>query len=277
MLKIHYLLSILLTLAMSSNAFGQTKLKDNFVNDSTILLLKIKQVTQNWFTNDKPNQIPSQTTTEIFDTTGKITKRIYTNYTYHKFVSDFTYDERKNVVKVKEKYFDWNPYREKHKNDTILKTSTKKYNLKTKVDADFKQSRFNHFQPKLIRDSLGRIIQRIDTIEFGYELTHYQYNHKGNLIEIKHFVTRDSETPELFAIDSFAYDINGRKIKEINYFDFKTKDGIEKHDREVVTLFQYNDMGLLTEKLITRKYLSLKEEEHFNPNSNLYKYEYSFY
>jgi hypothetical protein len=263
---------------MSSNTFGQTKLKSNFVDDSTILLVKIKQVTQNWFTNDKPNQIPSQTTIEMFDTTGKITKRIYTNNTYHKFVSDFTYDERKNVVKVKEKYFDWNPYREKHKNDTILKTSTEKYNLKTKVDDNFKQSRFNHFQTKLIRDSLGRIIQSTDTIElFGYKLTHYQYNNNGNLIEIKHFVIRHSETPELFAIDSFAYDINGQKIKEINCFDFKKKDGIEQHDKEVVTLFQYNDMGLLTEKLITTKYLSLKEEPHFNPNSNLYKYEYSFY
>ena len=276
MLKRHYIISILFTLTMSSNTFGQTKLKDNFVADSTILILKIKQVTQNWFTSDKPNQTPSQTTAEIFDTTGKITKRIYINYTYHKFVSDFTYDERKNVIKVKEKYFDWNPYRVKHKNDTVLKTSTEKYNLKTKVDVDFKQSGFSHFPTKLIRDSLGRIIQSTDTIKCGYELTHYQYNNKGNLIEIKHFVTRHSETPELFAIDSFACDINGQKIKEINYFDFKKNDGIEKHDREVVTIFQYNDMGLLKEKLITTKYLSLKES-YSNPNSSLYKYEYSFY
>lgn len=265
--------SVLFTLTILSDAFGQTKLKDNLVSDSTIFKLNIKQITENGFGNiNAPN--PYWATFETFDTIGRITQRTSINYAYHKFVYDFKYNNRGNEILVTEKYYDWSPYREKNKNDTILKTSTEKYNLKTKKAKDFKPIRFSQFQTKLTMDSIGRVIQSTDTIKCGYKKTYFQYDDKGNLIEIKHFVTRHSEKPELFAIDSLSYDIKGKKIKEVNYFGFKTNDGIEKHDREVETIFQYNDQGLLKEKLITTKYLSLKDSK---PDSTLYRYEYSFY
>jgi hypothetical protein len=245
--------------------------KASLVSDSVIAKFKIKQITENGFGNTSDLN-PYWTTFETFDSTGRITQRTSINYAYHKFVHDFRYNTEDEIT-ITEKYYDWNPNR-KNKNDTILKTSDEKYNLKTKEGKELKPVGPGQFQAKKIMDSIGRVIQRTDTIKFGYSITYYQYNGKGDLVEIKRYDTRNSEKPGLVAIDRFVYDAGGHKIKEVNYSGFKTKDGIEKHDKEVETLFYYNDLGLLKQKLIATKYLSLKNS---GSNSVMYKYEYSFY
>jgi len=249
---------------MFTDVFGQTKLKDNLVDDSTILKLKIKRVTENWYT-DIQNANPSQTTIEVFDTTGNITQRTHINYTYHKFVSDFIYNEKKGKIKVVEKYYDWNPYREKNKNDTILKTTIEKYNLSTKENVDFKRNTLNQFHTKVLSDSLGRIIQSTDTIKCGYQISYYQYDDKSNLVKMKSYIIHHSERPELSVAISFYYDTKGRKIKEVKHFDFKKIDVEEKNGGEEITEYQYNEFGLIKEKVILKS------------DKTIYKYDYLFY
>ncbi|MEI9809928.1 MAG: hypothetical protein WDO16_19800 [Bacteroidota bacterium] len=272
MLKRYFLLMIF-SLTVFSDLFGQTKLKDNLVADSVILKLKVKQITENGFGNIN-DQNPYWATFEAFDTTGRIIKRTFINYGYHKFVYDFKYNTRKNEIIVTEKYFDWGSHREKNKNDTTVKTSTEKYNLRTKGYKDFKSSGFKEFQAILTKDISGRLIQSKDTIKFGYQITYYQYDDKNHLVERKRLITRQSGNPELFSLDSLTYNSKGQRTKEVNYFDFKIENGITKHDREVETIFNYENNGLLKERLITTKYLSFKKSK---PGTTIFRYEYLFY
>jgi hypothetical protein len=258
---------------MWAEVLAQTTLKDNLEADSTILKLRISKITENGFGSIEELS-PIWTKIETFDTLGRISQRTDINYAYHKFVCNFKYNEEKKEVTITEKFYDWNPHRGKNKNDTILKASREKYDLRTKENKKYKPSKFSQFQAQLTIDSMGRLIQSKDTIKFGYQIVCYLYDPKSNLVERKHFIMRHSEKLELFAKDSLVYNSRGQKIKEINYMDFEENNGMIKHNREVETVFQYNNLGLIERKTISIHYLRLKNA---NSNSTVYKYEYVFY
>jgi YD repeat-containing protein len=56
-----------------------------------------------------------------------------------------------------------------------------------------------------------------------------------------------------------------RKIKEVKHFDFKKIDGEEKNGGEEITEYQYNEFGLIKEKVILKS------------DKTIYKYDYLFY
>lgn len=265
-----YVILLVLTMTILSNAFCQSQLIDNLVADSTIFKFRIKQVTENgWGSIQTPK--PYWTTIEKYDTIGRLNQRVSINYAYWKFVYDFIYDNNK-LLKVITRYYDWNPYIEKSKNDTILKTSEKRYSFDKKKKK--KQDPFDDFQTKLSIDSVGRIVKSIDTIKCGYSIVYYKYNENGNLTERKYYITRHDDPPELFEIDSLVYNTKKQKIKETHYLDFTEINGTAKHQREGETIYTYDNLGLLKERLNTTKYLSLKDS---TPSLTMYKYEYEFY
>ena len=121
---------------------------------------------------------------------------------------------------------------------------------------------------------MGRVIQSVDTIKCGKQITDYTFEINGKVVEKRSYIACDNNQPRIVAIDSLKYNELGQLIEEVNYSGFKKQDTTSTHNREVKTTFTYNEMGLLTEKIVITKYLSLKNND---PNPLVYKYEYDLY
>jgi hypothetical protein len=273
MLNRHITILLLLTFLSVSTLFGQDKLRDNFVSDSLIRKLKIKQVTENWF-HDSLQISPANTTIEKYNEFGQKTQRIHINYFYHKFIDNYEYNQKKNLIIKTQYYYDWNPYREKHKGDTIINKTVSKFDINYGRKLKTKSSRLEEFLPKFTFDDKGRLTKRIDTIKFGYNITYNTYDNKDNLIERKLYISRNSEKPYLYSVDSLYFNLNGKLIKETNFYDIKMNEDIWTFDREVITTYTYLQEGLILKKTKVEKYQSLKDRD-FKPTT--YRYEYEFY
>ncbi len=256
-----------------SNLFGQGKFRDNIVSDSLIRKLKIKQVTENWF-HDSVQISPANTTIEKYNEFGQKTQRVHINYFYHKFIDDYEFNLKKNTIIMTQHYYDWNPYRESRKLDTIVKKTVSKYDINSGRKLKTKPSRLEEFQPRLTFDNYGRVTKRIDTVKFGYNITYYTYDKKDNLVEKKLYTSHHSEKPYLYSVDSLHYNLNGQLTKESNYYDIKMNEDKWEFDREVITTYSYTQDGLILEKTNVTKYQSLKNRD-FKPT--VYRYEYEFY
>jgi hypothetical protein len=268
------ILLFVFALSTLSDTFGQLKLRENLVADSTAIKHRISMVIQDWFTGSAPDLEPAQTTTEYFDSTGRIIRRTYINYTYDRYESDFIYHKKKSFVRIKTTRYDWNPFRETRKGDTIVTRSVEKYDLLTGIRYDLRRTRFALFQPLLIMDTMSRVVQSADTIKFGYDIARYQYDSTGNLVEIRHFETRFSEEHELQMVYNYTYNDHGQIAKMILWTGYNRKDGYQMPGKEVETDYRYNDQGLLSEMLITTSHLSLKHNE---PGTVVYRYRYGFH
>lgn len=273
MLKRHATILLILTFFSVSNLFGQDNLRDNIVSDLLIRNLKIKQVTENWF-HDSLQISPANTTIEKYNEIGQRIKRIHINHFYHKFVDDFEYNLKKNSIIKTQHYYDWNPYREIQKGDTIVKKTVFKYDINSGRNLKTKPSRLEKFQPKLTFDNYGRITERIDTIKFGYHITHYNYDINAKVVERKHYRSRHSKKPDMYSIDSLHYNLKGQLEKETNYYDIKEDEDKWEFDREVVKTFSYTQNGLILEMIKLQKHQSLKNRD-LKPT--VYRYEYEFY
>jgi hypothetical protein len=269
----HITILLMLTFISVSNLLGQDKLRDNIVIDSLVRTLKIKQVTENWF-HDSIQISPANTTIEKYNEVGQKTQRIHINYFYHKFVDNYEYNQKKNVIVKTQYYYDWNPYREKHKGDTILKKTVSKYDINSGRKLKTKPSRLEEFQPILTFDDKGRLTKRIDTIKFGYNITYYTYDKRDDLLERKLYITRNSDKPSLYSVDSLYFDLNRKLIKETNYYDIKINEDKWTFNREFVTTYTYTQEGLILKKSKLEKYQSLRDR-YFKPT--IYRYEYEFY
>ena len=269
----YFLFTFIFALTIMHETLGQAQLPRQITPDSIVKKLHIRQVTENWFTGVGDDH-PANTTYELFDESGNRIQRVHINYFYHKFINNYSYDRKKGVVVDKEEYYDWNPYREKNKGDTVLKKSRHKYPVAAKKDAKSKAAGINEFSSGRIYDTEGKLIQQTDSIKFMYETTYYTYNNNGQLNEKKQFISRFSEKPQLNRIDSFFYNTNSTLIsKEINYFDIKTTGDKIIYDRVVERRYTYNVQGLVIEKEVEEKYLSLNRSS----KPSFYKYEYRFF
>lgn len=275
MLKQHSTILLLLTCMLVSDLFGQDKLNENIVSDTLLKKLKIKKVIENWYV-DSFQVSPANTNIEIYNEQGLKTQGVYINHFYHKFVENYSYNLRRGIVVMKRNYFDWNPYREKRKGDTILKKSVLKYDIITKRNKKTKLGKLEEFKPEQTYDRNGRLIIRIDSTKFGYSTTTFDYRTDNKIVERKQYIIRLSRDTLLNSVDSLYYNINGQKIKEINYYDFKLQQGIWKHGREVITTFSYMNDGLILSKTKETKFLMLTQKDTI-PNVTIYKYEYEFY
>jgi hypothetical protein len=257
-----------------SNLFGQDKLSDNIVSDSLIRMHRIKQVTENCWFHDSLKSSLANTTIEKYNEFGQKTQRTQINYLYHKFIDNYQYNQKKNVIIKTQLYYDWNPYREKRKGDTIVKKTVSKYDIDSGINIKTKPSRLDIFQPRLTFDNYGRITERIDTVKCGYNITYYTYDKTDKIVERKHYTSHHSEKPYLCAVDSFHYNLKGQLVQEINYYDIKVNEDKWECDREVDTTYIYTQNGLILEKTNVTKYQSLKNID-FKPT--VYRYEYEFY
>ena len=241
-LKIHTTKLLILNFMSVANLFGQDKLSDNIISDSLIR-------------NQK-------------------TQRTHINYFYHKFIDNYEYNQNKNEIVETQYYYDWNPYRERRKGDTIVKKTTTKYNFDNRRKIKTKLSPFERFQPRLTFDNTNRLTERIDTIKCGYNITYFTYDKNNKVIERKHYTSHHLENPYLFAVDSLHYNLNGQLVKETNFYDIKITEDKWVFDREVLTTFSYYQNGLIQEKTNVTKYESQKNR-NFKPI--FYRYEYEFY
>lgn len=255
-----------------SNLFGQNKLRDNIVSDSLIRKFKIKQVTENWF-HDSLKTPPANTTVEKYNEFGQKTQRIYINYLYHKFIDKYDYNKKKNLIIKTELFYDWNPYRKKRNGDTIVEKTVTKYYFNSRRKRNTKPSRLVEFHPKFTFDKNNRIIERIDTIKCGYNITTFTFDKNNHVIERKYYKTHHSETPNLFAIDSLQYNINGQLVRETNYYDIKMDKDKWKFNREVVKTYTYYQNGLVKEKVSITKHHKLSDS-NFTETVSRYKYEF---
>ena len=264
------LLTLMFSLSTLCGLMGQGP--GQIIADSVVKKMKIRQVTENWFTNLNETK-PANTTYEIFDSAGNRLQRVHINYFYHKFVNNYSYNYKKGIIIEQQEYFDWNPYREKNKGDTILKRSTHKYAITAK---NKKNSRggIDRFTPRLLYDTAGKLVQRTDSIKFGYQTTHFSYNDNGQLIERKISVSRFSATPRLESIDSLFYVGNTHLVnKEISYYNIKENGGQLIYDRMVETRYSYNEYGLPDSKEVFDRYLTIDNKT----GPSKFKYHYSFF
>lgn len=273
-IKITYkvLLYLLICLPVQGS-IAQNELREPLVDDSLILKHRIQQVTENWFHNSL-QESPANTTTELYNEAGQRTQRIYINYTYHKFVDHFEYNEKKHVIIQKQHYHDWNPHREKRKGDTLVKKKVFTYDLSSKRNVKAKNGSLDTFEPILTFDRMARITTRKDTVKCGYNITHYSYDKNNRVVERIHYTTRHDEPPKLVSIDSLQYNPEGRLVKEINYHSPSTSENNRSFDREVITIFRYFPNGLLEEKTIQKIYNTQTDAGLI---SSVYKYSYTFY
>jgi hypothetical protein len=271
--KRHTAILLILTFLSVSNLFGQNKLRENIVSDSIIRNIKIKQVTENWF-HDSLKTSPANTAIEKYNEFGQKTQRILINYFYYKFIENYEYNQKKNVIIKTQHYYDWDPYREKRKGDTIVKKTITKYDFYSGRKIKTKPSPLEEFQPRLSFDSNNRITERIDTIKFGYNITYYTYDKNNKVIERKRYTSRHAKHPYLFAVDSLHYNLNGQLVRETNYYDLKITEDKWVFDREVITTYNYYQNGLIQEKTSVTKYQSLNNRDC---KPTVYRYEYEYY
>jgi hypothetical protein len=258
---------------MITTLFGQTNLAPGIISDSLIQKMKIREVTENWFTSTNWLN-PANTSYEQFNENGNRILRVHINYFYHKFVNHYLYDYKKGVIIDQQEYYDWNPYREKRKGDTLVKKSINKYYISTKQNIKTKPNGSDRFTTSTSYDSSGQITQQIDSIKFGYSITNFTFDNYGRLTERKNYVTRNSEKPRLVRIDSLFYHTNSYLIsKETIYYSIRQINEQNIYDRVVQTSYKYNDVGLIIEKENLEQYLSLNN----SPTPTIHKYEYKFY
>jgi hypothetical protein len=273
MFRQHSSILVILTFISVSNLLGQDNLRDNIVNDSLIRVHRIKQVTENWY-QDSLKKSPLNTTIEKYNESARKTQKIHINYFYHKFINDYEYNLKKNEI-IKTQYcYDWNPYRERRKGDTILEKTVSKYDINTKRNLKTRHSQLEEFRPKETFDNNGRITERIDTTKLGYEIKIYNYDENGKVVERKYYRSHHSNKPFLHAVDSLQYNSIGQLIKETNYYEIKEADDKWEFNREVIKTYSYTKNGLIAEKTELTKYQSLKNRD-FIPT--VYSYEYEFY
>jgi hypothetical protein len=273
MLKRYTAILLILIFWSVSNLLGQDKLIDNIVSDSLIRKLKIKQVTEKWF-YDSLQRTPANTSIEKFNENGQKTQRIHINYSYHKFIDNYEYNLKKNIIVKTQNYYDWSPIIEKRMRDTIVKKSVTKYDINSGRRLKTKPSSFEKFQPKLTFDNYGRVTDRIDTIKCGYNITYYAYGANNKVIERKHYRSHHSENPYLFAVDSLYYNLNGQLVRVTNYYEITMDDGKWEFNIEVVTKYSYYGNGLVQEKSNRTNYKSLNNRDY---KTTVYRYEYEFY
>lgn len=271
MLKHSYIL-LLAVLTLSLNIFGQNKLSDNLVPDSTIRQFKIKRVKEYGYARiGLPT--PSYSNVELFDTTGRIERKTFLN-NYYRFERNYSYNIKKNLISVTEFQYDRYSHLNDTENDSLIRTLNKKFNLTTKEQVDRKPSQLGQFRSEQILGNQDRLIQRSDTFKLVEYFDKFQYNASNQLVETRHFVKINQQAPALYAIDSLFYNEKHQKIKEINYFGFMIIENLGKHNQEIQTIFQYDVQGLLTEKKSTTIHLGVKNDI---PYSTMSRYEYEFY
>lgn len=272
MLKRHNFILFILAFIAISNSFGQIILDDNMLSDSLIKKHKIKQVTENWF-HDSITTSPENTTIEKYNEIGQRTQRITINYFYHKYIDDYTYNLKKYIVTKTQYYYDWNPYREKKRGDTIVEKTVLKYDISTRRNLKIKPNILDKFQPRFTFDNFGRIAERIDTVKCGYISSFYTYDENGRVIERKYYELHHSENPYLFAIDSLHYNNSGQLIKQVN-LEIRMNGDKWDVEREVIETYIYNEKKLLSEKTRSHRYLLLQDSEHI---PTVFRYSYEFY
>lgn len=266
-------LTFILTLTTMSELPGQEQFPNQITPDSVVKKLKIRQVTENWFTSSSET-VPSNTTCDLFDEFGNRIQRMHINYLYHKFINNYLYDYKKGVIIDRQEYYDWNPNREKNKGDTVIKKSVHQYFITTNKSTKVKPSGIDKFSKKYSYNAEGKIIQQIDSIKFGYETTYFTYDNNGQLNERRRFISRFSEKAHLESIDSLFYNSNSLIIsKEINYYNIRNNESQIVYDRVVERKYKYNELGLLIEKEILEKYLSLNGAS----KPTIYRYDYEFF
>ena len=254
-----------------TDSFGQEQPAKPILIDSIVKKFKIRQVTENWFTSLGMTK-PSNTTYDIYDELGNRLQRVHINYFYHKFISTYFLNLKKGILIEKQEYFDWNPYREKNKGDTIIKRTVRKYSNAEKKKN--KKSGIDKFLRKLTFDNEGKVIEQTDSIKFGYAITSFTYDMEKRLIERKIFISRFSEKRQLESIDSLFYIPNTNLISnEISYYGIRNNEDQIIKDRFIERRNRYNESGLLIEREISENYLSLNKPSQ----PTIYKYEYSYF
>ncbi len=253
-------------------AFGQWAFGENLVSDSTVLRHAIKKVVQIGY-GDTHRDTPYWTTEEIFDDSGRIIQRTSINHSHHKFVQKVNYHKKNNSLKITTLYYDWSSSKNEPRNDTTCRKTRGRYK---KVDNRIilKGLPYSQNPIRTTIDSMGRVIQSVDTIKCGKQITDYTFDITGNVVEKRYHITRHNDEPRIVAIDSLKYNELGQLIEEVNYSGFKKQNPTSTHNREVNTTFTYNEMGLLAEKVVITKYLTL---ENTDPNPLVYQYEYDLY
>jgi len=251
----HFIQILVFLFTCIATSSGQNNLATHIISDSVVQKMKIKKVTENWFTNPGEAK-PANTTYEQFDEKGNRILRVHINYFYHKFIHKYSYDYKRGIIADNQEYYDWNPYREKNRDDTILKKSVTKFYISTKQNIKTKPGGLNRFATTLSHDSSGNVFQQTDSIKFGYKTIYFVYGANGLLCERKCFISRHSEKPQLVSIDSLFYIPNSLSLsKEISYYGIEKDEHQFKYNRAVQTTYKYNDAGLIIEKAILEKYL----------------------
>lgn len=275
-LRILIVLIAICLLLNHSSLLAQRILVGTMIHDSLVRKLRIKQVTKNWYSAQEER--PSNTTIEFYNQAGYRTKRIFINHLYYKFIHDYIYNFKRDVLKVKEYYFDWNPHREKRKGDTILKKKTYKYGIQLKRKLGTKPNVIEEFKSKKRIDKKGRLIELIDSVKFGYRITQFQYDERERVssTEIKIHLLQLSRDTILYSRHNFHYNSKGFVSKELNYFDFKLENGMWRHSGEENMDYIYSNEGLVLEA--TRENRNSVGEKYENlPIVSKFKYSYEFY
>jgi hypothetical protein len=261
-------LGILALLLHSLCLSGQLMDDELLVPDSLIEKHHIKKVVENGYGNIV-NPIPYWITKETYDTNGRIALRESINSSYWRYVYIFSFNDEKKTVKVQKTWYDFHNYEINRKGDTIPKRSKEVYSLDT---SKINKKKYAIPLVYINYDSTGRIAERYETVKCVERKTYYAYGQKGKLIARQHISTYHADWSRLEAIDSLEYYADGNLAKETTYH-FPTN-GDANYDKKIETIYSYNALGLLSEKLIKDYYLSLGKKE---PNVTLYKYEYAYY
>jgi hypothetical protein len=262
--------TIVFLLIFASNILSQRNLSSIFIPDSVINRFGITHVEEHGFAN-LGDTAPSWSTMEDFDTTGRLIKRVSTNYSDAKFVENYFFNKKTQQTIVSIQKLDWNPSREKNRGDTISSKTAERYDHKPKKNSRLKG--IEKFVTKNTFDSSGRIIMSIDTIKCGYLTQRFEYDLNGQLFRRLKYDTHHGEPPQLLEIMTWEYDGNGQIAREISYIGFKENDGaIGQHSKEVKKENSYNELGLLKERVIASRSMS----SPLTVRPQVYKYSYRF-
>ena len=162
--------------------------------------------------------------------------------------------------------------KEWNQGDTITKKSSHKYALNGEPLKKSKVKGPEDYPPRYEYDSIGRIITKIDTTKFGHNYAHYEYDRRGNLRLIRNFFEMFSREPVLTNIDSIFYNKKKQVTRYAQYTNFDKTTGEPGHTAE--TINQYDENGLLIERIVFTRYLTLRDSKG---NFTKWTYEYQVY
>jgi len=231
----------------------QLNAQNSSVVDSIAKKLKIKEVIKRIYFGE--NEALSMTYTELYDTNGKLTKRI-------------SYNNNFNSIVIKEYYF-YNQQGQLEKDinikynlsDSSVYTQTYSYNSKGDLDSNA----FGKIRYKF--DEKGRLIESIEKTVTPVDLKIiYSYDSQSRLKEEKQYFING-----LRARINWKYNKIGQIVKKISTYYDSNNDQLTS---AYINTFVYNKIGLLTteyQKQIKISIINKKEVDR------IYRYEYSFY